>query len=299
MSASSSVPVRRLAGGAVAVLVSLALVAWVTVSAVRRPDRGSPSAEHPGSDRPVIVVGTSMIECAARALVGDHVEVHRLAPPGQCPGHFDMKPGDLAAIGRCRLLVRHDYQQHIDRKLGATAAAPVMVALPTEGPQTLPANYGRLCVLLASALSEHFPTLSEEIERNLGAVQADLAALAQTAREDTRPLAGGIVVASQFQKEFCEWCGLRVAAGFDQAEEMSVRDLKDCMQAGREAGAVAVVGNLQRGEREGRPIADRLDVPLVLLSNFPLDPGAPHAYPRLVQDNIRKLLEACTGAADR
>jgi len=80
---------------------------------------------------------------------------------------------------------------------------------------------------------------------------------------------------------------------------MSLKDLERLVRAGREGGAVAIVTNLQRGEREGRPIAERLRVPLVVLSNFPLEPAEPDGYRQLVAGNVQKLLAGCGHGADR
>lgn len=281
--------------------------AWVLVAAVccgggPACDRGSAprgrSAQAAG-EAPCVVVGTSMIESAVRALAGDALSVHRLAPPGQCPGHFDLKPGDFQAVARSRLLLRHDYQAHLDRKLQTSGGAERIVSLPTTGAQTLPQNYLRLCRAVAQALREEFPALGPTIAANLRRVEASVEEAASEARRRAAPLAGLPVVASSFQEEFCEWLGLRVVGTFDLAAEMSLKDLERLVRLGREAHAVAVVGNLQRGEREGRPIAQRLGVPLILLSNFPLHPDAPDGYADLLRDNVRRLLEGCSDVCGR
>jgi zinc transport system substrate-binding protein len=240
-----------------------------------------------------------MIECAVRAVAGDELLVHRLTPPGQCPGHFDLKPGDFEAIVQSEVLLRHDYQEYFDSKLQASAGRKRIVSLPTTGPQTIPPNYAQLCRDVASGLCEAFPELSPAIERNLATVEASLDSIASRTRREAAPLAGAVVIASGFQKDFCEWLGLRVVGDFDQAQEMSLKDLERLVRVGRDAHAVAVVGNLQRGDREGKPIAQRLDVPLVLLSNYPLRPEAADAYAQLINSNVQQLLEGCRDVSDR
>jgi len=258
--------------------------------------------EEPGAAtsarRPHVVVGTSMIECAVRRLAGSLVEVHRLAPPGQCPGHFDMKPGDFEAIARSELLLRHDYQKHLDSKLQNAGGNRTVVSLTTSDPQTVPDNYLALCRQVKEALSTAFPALSPTLDANLRKVEAQVGVIGACARERAKPLGGRPVVASSFQKGFCEWLGLKVVAQFDLEQEMSPRDLESVVRAGEEGGATAVVCNLQRGEREGKPIAERLDVPLVVLSNFPLEPASEDAYAGLLAHNVDRLLEALAHVPD-
>ncbi len=252
-----------------------------------------PPGESSAGRRPLVVAGTAMIECAVRELAGESVRVHRLAPPGQCPGHFDLKPADFRAIREADMLLRHDYQSHYDGKLRPTDGAGQIVELPTTGPQTLPQNYVRLCEDLAERLAEAYPSLAGRLQERLRQIRSGQEQLARDVEGMAAPLSGRPVIASSFQVAFCRWLGCRVVGEFDLADEMSIRQLAELVAAGRQEGAVAVVANLQRGDREGRPIADRLGVPLVLLSNFPLEPGSPGAHARMVRANVLSMLEAC------
>jgi len=256
-------------------------------------DPASTNAADPGVSRPLIVVGTSMVQCAVRDLAGDAVRIHTLGPPGQCPGHFDLKPADFHAIAAADVLLRHDYQSQYDEKLGAIGGVPRIVELPTTGPQTMPGNYVKLCELVAERLAEVQPALAETVGSRLAEVSAAEGELAASVHGRAAALAGKPVIASSLQKEFCQWLGLRVVGEFDRADDMSLKQLAALVQAGRAHNVAAVVANLQRGEHEGRPIAERLGVPLVLLSNFPLHPEEPGGHALLVRRNVEKLLEVC------
>jgi len=272
--------------GGCRVILVLAVLGCAMASSCKRAREREGQAASSGSPRPQVVVGTSMIESAVRRLAGDRLQVYRLAPPGQCPGHFDMKPGDFEAIIRSELLLRHDYQEHLDRKLQHAGGTRSIVSLPTGGPQTIPDNYLALCREVKEALDTAFPALSPTLEANLKALEAEVQAIRSRARERAKPLRGRAIVASSFQEEFRGWLGLKVVAQFDLEVEMSPRDLESAVRAGEEGRATAVVCNLQRGEREGKPLAERLGVPLVVLSNFPLEPASQDAYAGLVAHNV-------------
>ena len=59
---------------------------------------------------PQIATTTSYLEAAARDLLGDNLSVVRLAEPGTCPGHFDIRPSQVAELRQCRALLRFDFQ---------------------------------------------------------------------------------------------------------------------------------------------------------------------------------------------
>jgi len=64
-----------------------------------------------------VAASNSMLECAARDLLGGSETILRLAEPGMCPGHYDIRPGQVAALHGCRVLLRLDFQKSLDRKL--------------------------------------------------------------------------------------------------------------------------------------------------------------------------------------
>jgi ABC-type Zn uptake system ZnuABC Zn-binding protein ZnuA len=62
-----------------------------------------------------------MFECVVVELAGDGVAIMRLAEPGMCPGHFDMRPSQVESLRGCRVLLRLDFQQSLDRKLAGVS----------------------------------------------------------------------------------------------------------------------------------------------------------------------------------
>ena len=235
-----------------------------------------------------VVVTTSMIECATRDSGGPGIEVVRLVTLASCPGHFDATPADLERIARASLFVRHDYQGYLDAKLTRAGRRPRRaVSVPTRGPQTLPANYLAACrairpVLAAAGVASATKSRLAEVERRVREESGKLMAR-------WRPrLKGRVVAASRLQAGFCRWAGLRVAATFDNADQASLKGLARVIRDARKAKIAAVVCNLQRGRREGRAIAARIGKPLIVLSNFPVEPrGA--GYLGLLRVNVAAL----------
>ena len=64
-----------------------------------------------------IAVTNSYLQCVVRDLCGPEIRVLRLAPPGMCPGHFDIAPASVKALRRCRALLLFDFQHKVEATL--------------------------------------------------------------------------------------------------------------------------------------------------------------------------------------
>lgn len=225
-----------------------------------------------GSDagKPLVVVTTSVLESAVREVGGDRVAVFRMLPPSSCPGHFDLKPQDFERIARSRLVFRHDYQAHLEKKLKeAGTEAKRIVVIRVDGPETIPEHFAAACRTVGAALSELLPASAGEFERNVAEAERRMAALDEQMRVKLAAIKGRRVLVSQHQTEFCRWCGLDVVGSFDTAGDTSLKELGELVTAAKQRGVVGVVANRQRGTREADALAEKLSVPVVVLSNFP------------------------------
>ena len=69
-----------------------------------------------------VVASTSLITQIVERIGGDNVNVVNIIPPGQCPGHFDVKPGDIQQLADADLFLLHGWQgEKFSEKLIATA----------------------------------------------------------------------------------------------------------------------------------------------------------------------------------
>ena len=247
------------------------------------------------SDQPAAAVAASnsLLECAARDLLGDDTPVLRLAEPGMCPGHFDVRPGQVAALRRCRVMLRMDFQQSLDAKLAAATRDGLRIAeVRIAGGLCEPDSYRAACAQTADALADAGLLDRAVAESRLRQIGTRLDDLSADSRRRVEPLAGTPVVASCHQEAFCRWLGLRVVATFRGAEVESTRRLDDAVRRARQAEATLVVANLPEGRRAADFLADALGGAVVVFGNFPAL-GRQHAgFDDLVRDNVTRLLEA-------
>lgn len=240
---------------------------------------------------PAVVVTTSLLEQAARDLLGPDspVAVTSLLPPASCPGHFDLSPRLLPALRRARLLLRHDFQAGLDARLEGVAGPDLRIAaLPSSGSLLVPAHYEALLQAAADQLARAFTDQADTIAANLAALRPGLEALDRRLHQSARPLAGAPVIAAFHQQDFCRYLGLDVVAVLPPGEDHSPRALQPLL----EAPAEAVVGNLQNGRQAAEALAERRQQPVAILSNFPGVPGYGDDLAALCLANLEQLQAA-------
>lgn len=249
-----------------------------------------------------IATATSYLEAVARDLLGDQVGVLRLAEPGTCPGHFDIRPSQVAALRRCRVLLRFDFQKSLDAKFAGPGTAsdptgPRVAEVTLEDGMCRPESYLSACRQTA----EHFVALGLLGQRNaterLAAVAARLEAWS---REATNRVAqAGLtdlpVIASAHQRGFSTWLGLRVVATFRAADTAGIGEIEAAIDAGKLAQVRLVIANLPEGRRTADALAARLGARVVVFENFPALHEGRVSFDEMLTRNLQSLLRVGVG----
>jgi zinc transport system substrate-binding protein len=245
--------------------------------------------------KPAIATTTSYLEAAARDLLGTEISVLRLAEPGTCPGHFDMRPTQIQQLRQCRALLRFDFQKSLDAKLaGFATEGPRVVPVVLPGGMCRPDSYLTACRQLASPLAELGLVSHQDADHRLRMIEARIAGLSHdlTNRAAQAALARAPVLASSHQRDFCDWLGLRVVAEFRAADTAGVAEIEQAIRAGALAQVRLVIVNLPEGRRTADALAARLAARVVVFENFPARPEAEAAFDRMLRSNVERLLAA-------
>ncbi len=272
-------PIRRWRAG----LVALAALA-----------AGCGGEPEPPAAAPDVAVTSTYLACAVKDVAGDATPVLALAPPGMCPGHFDLRPSQVQALRRCRLLLRFGFQESLDAKIGGAAeGGPAIRAVTVAEGMALPATYVGVCEQTAAALAETGPAEAFDVNARLRAIRERMARLGFDARNEARAgrLAGRGVVASEHQAAFCRWLGLEVATTFTASDTTTAADISRAIAAGEKAAATLIVANRPEGRRVADALADRLNARVAVLDNFPAEAAA-SGFDAMVRANVRALVEA-------
>lgn len=248
-------------------------------------------------DAPQVAVTNSYLEAVVRDLCGLDTPVLSLAPPGMCPGHFDISPAQVRELGRCRMLLLFDFQQKVEANL---------TRLKTNGLQThlvkaltglcVPDAYLSTCREVEALLSNAYPDRAAEFQTRLGVVEQRLAALGDELRTSIASAAatGAKVLASNHQARFAEWLGLEVVATFVGSDVETVSNIDHCLKQAAGQEIRFVVANQQEGTALAGALADRLGAKAVVFSNFPSQADKAMGFDRLLRDNVQGLIAAVT-----
>jgi len=249
----------------------------------------------PRANGPKIAITTSYLEAAARDLLGDNLSVVRLAEPGTCPGHFDIRPSQVAELRQCRALLRFDFQKSLDAKLAGTDTNQPRVAQVTlNGGKCRPDSYLAACRQIADHLVALDLLARTNANTRLQAITSRLEHLSRDAsnRVARVGLAGLPVIASAHQRDFCEWLGLKVVATFRAADTASIGEIEAAIDAGQLAQIKLLIANLPEGRRIADALAERLKARVVVFENFPALRHGRVSFDEMLSANVETLLRA-------
>ena len=242
---------------------------------------------------PEIATTTSYLEATARDLLGENVSVVRLAEPGTCPGHFDMRPSQVSELRQCRVLLRFDFQKSLEAKIvGAGTNNPSVAEITLHSGMCRPDSYLTACRQVADHLVALDLLPRTHADRRLQAIAARLEALSRNAtnRVAQAGLAGSPVIASAHQRDFGEWLGLKVAATFRAADTASIGEIEEAIDAGKLAQIKLVIANLPEGRRTADALAERLTARVVVFENFPALRRDRVSFDEMLSANVEALL---------
>ena len=266
-----------------AVLAACVATAWGCTGRGRAADEGRK-----------LTVTTSWLAAAVKDVTGDAFEIVSLCPPGSCPGHFDMKPSQLADVRESRLLLRFDFQDGLDVKLARLRGEGLrVVSVPAGEGLCIPETYLSACRVVSRAVSTAYPELSARCTRGVADTSTRLEMLTAEVRHrmKTHGLVGQKALTSPHQEAFARWLELEVVGTFRGSDRETARTLAGVIARGETAGVAFVVANRQEGDQQARALAKRLGARLVVFGNFPNRPHTQHPFDALVRDNVNRLLK--------
>ena len=246
-----------------------------------------------------VVTSTSLMAQIVERVGGDLVDVVNIIPPAQCPGHFDVKPGDIQKLADADLFLLHGWQgEMFSQDLIATANNPDLTVVTIDvrvgentnwmAPPVQRAAVDRIVATLSEADAENsavYQELAVEYKDSISAKEAEIEA--RLAKED---LAGINVMCSDQLPGFIQWVGLNIVDTYGQADlPQAVRELVD---KGREENVTLIIDNLQSGQDAGAALAEELGCQRIILTNFPGGFDNTETWEKAIDYDIELILEA-------
>lgn len=247
---------------------------------------------HWGAAEPVkrvIVTSDSILAGMAGILLPpEKYGVEALLPPGQCPGHYDLKLSDIEKAEKADLVITFQGMPFMNKEGLAGRAGLIIDA---KGRNWMaPDAYKKGLDVLAEKLSARFPEDRDYIatrqEEAKGRVETAARALITEIRK--AGVWGGAVLASSMLKEPLEWMGFSIAGEYGRPESISAKEILRLSKIGKTRHILVVADNLQSGPEAGKGLAEAMEVPHVVLTNFPMEEG----YLASLEANVRTILAA-------
>ncbi len=264
-------------------------VAAMALTALLAACSDTPEGLNPKNVRVIVTSDTILSGMIASLTPSHRYRVAAVLPPGQCPGHYDVKLSDIEKMKKADLVVSFKGMPFMDKT--GSGAAVRRLFLDTEGRNWMaPDSYVHGLNLLADRLSEYYPEDRNAIMSRKKAVIEEVRACADsvTRRIGQAGLTGAPIISSSMLKEPLEWLGFRVVGEYGRPEAISARQIVRLSKIGRENRIVFVADNLQSGPDAGEGIADSLGTPHVVLTNFPSERG----YLATLEENVDTILAA-------
>jgi ABC-type Zn uptake system ZnuABC Zn-binding protein ZnuA len=148
--------------------------------------------------------------------------------------------------------------------------------------------------IINGALGEIAPDDAEYFSANAEALQEAINGLAQELLSEAEELnvSEAKAIVMQWQQGFVEWLGFEVVATYPPPEMLSLKEVDQLIQTGREQGVALVVDNLQSGIDFGARLAFEVGAVHVVLTNFPGALPQTTTYLEMLRYNAERLFEA-------
>jgi ABC-type Zn uptake system ZnuABC Zn-binding protein ZnuA len=245
-----------------------------------------------------VVTTTSLIASIAEKVGGDKIDVANIIPPAQCPGHFDVKPGDIQMLSDAELFLMHGWQgEMFSTDLINSADNPELkvVSLNILGNWMTPTVQAQAVGNITSTLAEIDPQNASYYQSN---AESELAAITAKGNELKAKLAAGNlsqvnVLCDAQITDLVQWAGFNVVASYPRPEDISAKKMQELIDQGKQAGVVIVIGNLQSGTSDvGITIASGIGAVQVTLSNFPGGFNNTETWEKAIEKDVDLMLEA-------
>ena len=246
-----------------------------------------------------IMAGSSLISNIIQDVAGGKLVTRTVIPPGVCPGHYAVEPGDITALANCTALFIHDYQQNFTNISDAVAAADNpslnVTVINVAGNWMIPAVQAEAVGKIAQALEQLDPENAAYYQQR--AADREQAILAYGDEVKDKLQEGGVegvkVICAEMQAGFVGWAGFDIVATFGRPEDLSPADVSQLVTEAQQAGVALIIDNLQSGSTTlGTSMEQDIEAIPVTISNFPGGLENTETWEKAIDKNVDLLLEA-------
>jgi len=245
-----------------------------------------------------VVTSTSLIAQIVERIGGDKVDVVNIIPPAQCPGHFDVKPGDIQKLADADLFLLHGWQgEKFSEEMIASANNPGLTVVQINvkvgensnwmTPPVQQAAVDKITEALCHIDDVNQSVYQEAADKYKGVITAKESAMKEKlAKLD--PANVNVMCADQ-QPGFVNWAGFNIVGVFGRPDSLTPQVVKELVDKGRAGNVALIIDNMQSGQDAGAGIAEELGCARVILSNFPGGYEDTDTWEKAIEYNINLI----------
>jgi ABC-type Zn uptake system ZnuABC Zn-binding protein ZnuA len=220
-----------------------------------------------------------------------------VVPAGMCPGHFDIRPGDVKVLETAKVLMEHGFEGElfVENMLKLVENPEMLrVTLNVRGNWMVPKVHIQAIDKIVENLNRLKPGDAEFFKSKAKNYKHQITQAGKEIQRKAKELGVGEikVVCSQMQLEFVDWFGFKIVSTYGRPEDFTPNELKRIVKKAKEGNAKIVIDNLQSGSKAGVPVAEEIGALRVVLTNFPQDSGGELSYLNSLKENASKLFKA-------
>jgi zinc transport system substrate-binding protein len=247
-----------------------------------------------------VVTSTSLIAQIVTRVAGDEVSVINIIPPAQCPGHFDVKPGDIQKLVDADLFLLHGWQgEKFSQELIDSADNPDLTVVSLDIQTTESDNWmvpsvqreatDRIADALCQVDSENSAAYQQRAAEYSSAISVKETDL--RAELDQLDLSAINVMCAEMQAGFVVWLGLNIITSYGRPDTFTPQEVRELVDTGRETGVSLIIDNLQSGQDAAKAVAEELGCSRIILSNFPGGFTDTETWEKAIDRNVALVLE--------
>jgi zinc transport system substrate-binding protein len=248
-----------------------------------------------------VVTSTSLIAQIVERVGGDHIDVVNIIPPAQCPGHFDVKPGDIQKLSDAQLFLLHGWQgEKFSEELITSANNPALTVVQINvkvgendnwmTPPVQQAAVDKIADALCQvdeANSSFYRDAAQDYKKIIDAKGSEI----QNKLATLNPAGVSVLCADQ-QPGFVSWAGFNIVAIYGRPDSLTPQVVKELVDKGKTGNVALVIDNMQSGADAGAGIAEELGCAQVTLSNFPGGYDNTETWEKTIEYNIELIFKA-------
>ncbi len=243
-----------------------------------------------------VVTSTALIAQIVERVGGDMVDVVNIIPPAQCPGHFDVKPGDIQKLADAAIFLVHGWQgEKFSGELIASANNPDLIVgvIDVQGNWMTPPVQREAVDMIAESLSRadagNSAAYEELAEKYKDAIDA------KGAEIETRLAGENLgevnVMCNEQIAGLVQWMGLNIVSTYGRPDSLTPQVVKELVDKAREEGVVLFIDNLQSGADASAQMAEELGCKRITLTNFPGGFDGTETWEKAIDYDVELLLE--------